>query len=233
MKIYIYLTPQANDVCPITGKKICKTVIETIEVAREKDSDIVPTYAGGIEVYPGFLGGETFVILSNGETEDMNTDVSVDIELELLDKFKTIKLQDIPDTEPIAKRLSINAFNYVHGKFMDEHGEEMQEDATLAIKKLREERAQTIRTELDLVATIAKSNGLGFIESSTIEELDGTQNAEETAQLLSKVVREGEVNANEISIHELKSYKILFDNKTALERTLEDGKESYSVIEQS
>lgn len=245
MKIYIYLTPQPDDICPITGRKICKTIMETIDEVRKNDSEIVPTYAGSVSIYNDLLNTQTesdkglynlgyevtsHVIQSNGEvTTDIHC-VAVGIEIAIHKSMEKIELKDLPDTSPISKRLSISAFNYVHGKFLDAHGEEMQEDATLAIKKLREERAQTIRTELDLIARIAKENDLGFIESGTIEDLDGVQNPEQLAKLLSKVVREGEVSmATEISIQELKSYKIIFDSKQCLERTISSGKEDYSV----
>ena len=226
--MYLYLTPQLHDICPLTGTKIMNGIIETNRVDKEDCA----TYNAIILAMNCNRG----VVFCNGDISDLDDyNLSLDdiIEQEAI-KYKSIKEKDPNSiaTDPITKQIMTSALSFYQGLYMDDNKDEIEEAVIKAIKESREKDAKKVRTELDLITKMYETYKLGNIVKAVNTKGDIVSDDAGLAAFvkeLSKVVRDGEINPNEISISDYGFYTIDFLSNKRIIRESIDGKENYSI----
>lgn len=162
-----------NRVLEINGEQIridsvCKTLAEYNKVMADENVEWVFTYVSGN--VPSFFVGETGIV--HGMTEEESNKLETISQLsDWIERWNTYwreKVNEEPETafEAVMKSIYIN-------NLTQKLADEVDEDLLLeTIKESREERANIIRTEWDLLNRIIEQNEIGDMNSIVVFDKD-------------------------------------------------------------
>lgn len=155
--LYIYLTKQPQDICPITNTKICSDIITTIDVIK-KNKDC-STYQVDFRLLEKYIKlSEIEVVLSDASTYNLGEIDARGIFSILSDEELAIKeVQKIPTSKlqgkDIQTVIKVNALDFYASLYYENNKNTVEEDAIEAIAKAREQQPEVV-TELTIINRI-------------------------------------------------------------------------------
>jgi hypothetical protein len=160
-----------NDFSSSLGVPIISDLMETIYAIRSKQK-IIATYQICIETLFKFSNTkEATIILADGTPLSINEKNKISI-YNILKKNKAavIKIKSMSNTDIdnikdySIKDSIINTKSILDSRYMEEHKDQLQNDAINALAKTSNEKKNEIRTELDIIDKIINDNELGSIK---------------------------------------------------------------------
>lgn len=240
--LFIYLYKMTNDFSSSLGVPIISDLMETIYAIRSKQK-IIATYQICIETLFKFSNTkEATIILADGTPLSINEKNKISI-YNILKKNKAavIKIKsmsniDIDNIKDYSIKDSIiNTKSILDSRYMEEHKDQLQNDAINALAKTSNKNK--IRTELDIVYKIINDNKLGPIKkviysycSNEETIFDNDKKIKEFCTLINHIVLpNNDISFIDVEWKNLKNlyYTIIFD-KYKLERNING---EYNIID--
>ena len=184
--IYIYLTPQEKDYCPFNKTPIVKYLSEHIRAMKEEtsfstylpilmrsaheDMGLYSERIAKFEEYKNQLTCPDNYVLCDGTLRQIRDtyDSIMEEEAKAYERIKDMDITKLPNTPQ--GQVIHSALIYYKGLYLEKNEEEVEDKMIDSIKKSREEAAEQIDTELDLIMKLVTNKSLGILLHATIYE---------------------------------------------------------------